>query len=131
MTNEKITWPTGFDPARCPVFVRNEIQIASDVARKIGDQEFIIPLRLASFEAPFLIAHAQYIASTDDGREACAVDGIVEHLLTDVYRQKRYFDFGISTESAGRHLNSGLIANKETYGARCTVYDTYEITLVS
>lgn len=41
--------------------VRNEVQIASDVARKIGDQEFIIPLRLAAFEAPFLIAHAQYI----------------------------------------------------------------------
>lgn len=41
--------------------VRNEIQIASDVARKIGDQEFIIPLRLAPFETPFLIAHAQYI----------------------------------------------------------------------
>lgn len=41
--------------------VRNEIQIASDVARKIGDQEFVIPLRLAPFEAPFLIAHAQYI----------------------------------------------------------------------
>ena len=41
--------------------VRNEIQIASDVARKIGDTEFVIPLRLAPFEAPFLIAHAQYI----------------------------------------------------------------------
>lgn len=41
--------------------VRNEIQIASDVARKIGDPKFIIPLRLAPFEAPFLIAHAQYI----------------------------------------------------------------------
>lgn len=41
--------------------VRNEIQIASEVARKIGDSNFIIPLRLAPFEAPFLIAHAQYI----------------------------------------------------------------------
>lgn len=41
--------------------VRNEIQIASDVARKIGDTEFIMPLRLAPFEAPFLIAHSQYI----------------------------------------------------------------------
>lgn len=41
--------------------VRNEIQIASDVAAKLGDREFIIPLRLAPFEAPFLIAHAQYI----------------------------------------------------------------------
>jgi hypothetical protein len=41
--------------------VRNEIQIASDVARKIGDVRFIIPLKLAPFDAPFLIAHAQYI----------------------------------------------------------------------
>lgn len=41
--------------------VRNEIQIASDVARKISDPNFIIPLRLAPFDAPFLIAQAQYI----------------------------------------------------------------------
>lgn len=41
--------------------VRNEIQIASEVARKIGDPRFIIPLRLGTFDAPFLIAHAQYI----------------------------------------------------------------------
>lgn len=41
--------------------VRNEIQIATDVARKIGDTAFIIPLRLGAFDAPFLIAHAQYI----------------------------------------------------------------------
>jgi len=41
--------------------VRNEIQIASDVARKIGDSRFIIPLRLGIFDTPFLIAHAQYI----------------------------------------------------------------------
>jgi hypothetical protein len=41
--------------------VRNEIQIAHDVAKGIGDQEFIVPLRLAPFDAPFLIAHAQYI----------------------------------------------------------------------
>ena len=41
--------------------VRNEIQIATEVAKKIGDAEFIIPLRLADFDAPFLIAHAQYI----------------------------------------------------------------------
>lgn len=41
--------------------VRNEIQIASDIAKKIGDSRLIIPLRLGPFEAPFLIAHAQYI----------------------------------------------------------------------
>lgn len=41
--------------------VRNEIQIASDTARKIGDGRFIIPLKLGPFDAPFPIAHAQYI----------------------------------------------------------------------
>lgn len=41
--------------------VRNEIQIASEVGKKIGDDEFIVPLRLGPFEAPFLIAHRQYI----------------------------------------------------------------------
>src|SRR5690554_2087799 len=37
--------------------VRNEIQIAHNVGRSINDPEFIIPLRLAPFDAPFLIAH--------------------------------------------------------------------------
>lgn len=41
--------------------VRNEIQIATEVAKRIGDSEFIIPLRLSHYDAPFLIAHAQYI----------------------------------------------------------------------
>ena len=41
--------------------VRNEIQIATEVARKIADPRFIIPLKLGTFEAPFLIAHAQYV----------------------------------------------------------------------
>lgn len=41
--------------------VRNEIQIADTVGRSIGDPEFVIPLRLTNFDAPFLIAHAQYV----------------------------------------------------------------------
>lgn len=41
--------------------VRNEITIATQTAKKIGDSEFIVPLRLAPFDAPLQIAHAQYI----------------------------------------------------------------------
>ena len=41
--------------------VRNEIQIACDVAKKIKDQEFIIPLRLQPYDSPFQIVQAQYI----------------------------------------------------------------------
>lgn len=41
--------------------VRNELQIAADTARKINDLDFIIPLRLQAFEAPFLVVQSQYI----------------------------------------------------------------------
>jgi hypothetical protein len=49
--------PTGLEKQG----VRNEIQIASDLARKLEDKAFIIPLRLDAYEAPFLIAQTQYI----------------------------------------------------------------------
>ena len=41
--------------------VRNELQIATDVGRRINDHNFIVPLKLSDFEKPFVIAHAQYI----------------------------------------------------------------------
>ena len=41
--------------------VRNEIRIASETAKKIGDKDFIVPLRLEAFDAPLGIAHAQWI----------------------------------------------------------------------
>lgn len=41
--------------------VRNEIQMASDTARKLGDKTFIVPLRLEQYDAPFLVAQTQYI----------------------------------------------------------------------
>jgi hypothetical protein len=41
--------------------VRNEIHIATEVAKAIGDDSFIIPLRLEQFEAPFLVVQAQRI----------------------------------------------------------------------
>ena len=41
--------------------VRNEITIATDTAKRIDDNAFIVPLRLAPFDAPLQIAHAQYV----------------------------------------------------------------------
>ena len=41
--------------------VRNEITIAAQTAKRIGDNQFVVPLRLAQFDAPLQIAHAQYI----------------------------------------------------------------------
>jgi hypothetical protein len=78
------------------------------------------------FETP-RVAHAQYIATTDDGRDLGALDAVTDFLLNEVYRDTAYFDFGISTEQHGRYLNEGLIENKESYGARAVVYDRYEL----
>jgi Acetyltransferase (GNAT) domain len=74
-------------------------------------------------------AHAQYIGATANGRACGAIDVVIDHLLTDVFRSRTYFDFGISTEDDGRYLNRGLIANKESYGARAVAYDWYEMVV--
>ena len=69
--------------------VRNEIQIAHDVGRRIGDSEFVIPLRLNRFDAPFLIAHAQHI-----NFERSWAAGLAELLdtLEDTYHVPRATD---------------------------------------
>lgn len=41
--------------------VRNEITIAVETAKRIKEDGFIVPLRLATYAAPLQIAHAQYI----------------------------------------------------------------------
>jgi GNAT acetyltransferase-like protein len=80
------------------------------------------------YETP-RVAHTQYMAAGEKGRELGALDAILDRLLSDEYAGKRFFDFGISTEREGRHLNLGLVGNKESYGASATVYDSYELPL--
>jgi hypothetical protein len=77
------------------------------------------------------VAHAQYIATTPEGRDLFALDRIIDSLLNEVYAGKTYFDFGISTEDGGRTLNAGLIENKESYGARAVAYDWYEMDVAA
>jgi Acetyltransferase (GNAT) domain len=75
------------------------------------------------------VAHAQYIAAGGEGKRLGALDLVLEHLINVEYAAKRYFDFGISTEEAGRRLNAGLAENKQGFGARAVVYDFYEMDL--
>ena len=41
------------------------------------------------------------------------------------FKDKKYFDFGTSTEDNGNFLNKGLIFQKEGFGARGIVYKHY------
>ena len=73
------------------------------------------------------VAHAQYIAASETGKEAGALELLMDFLIQKYAGKKQYFDFGISTEKMGRILNEGLIESKERYGARAVVYDSYEL----
>jgi len=75
------------------------------------------------------VAHAQYIAASEAGRELGALDLLFQTLINETYAGVRYFDFGISTEQGGRFLNSGLIEQKEGFGARAVTYDHYTWSL--
>ena len=73
------------------------------------------------------IVHTQYLASSGKGREIGALDLLIYTLIEKYKKEKQYFDFGISSENNGVILNNGLISQKEGFGARTVVYETYEI----
>jgi len=75
------------------------------------------------------VAHAQYIAASEAGRETGALDGLFEHLIHGYSGRSRYFDFGISNTEQGRVLNEGLIRQKEEFGASAVAHDFYEVAL--
>lgn len=83
---------------------------------------------LIIYESPN-VAHLQYAANSPEGQKIGAQDIITEYLICERYKDKRYYDFGISTEDQGRVLNRGLIKYKEDFGASAVVYDMYQITL--
>ena len=82
--------------------VRNEIQIAHNVGRKICDAEFVIPLRVTDFDAPFLVAQSQYI----DFKRSWA-DGLAELLgtLEETYRVPRRCDSARETTDYWREVH--------------------------
>lgn len=75
------------------------------------------------------VVHTQYMANSDTGKNTGALDCLIDYLITEVYQDRKYFDFGISCENNGRYLNEGLAAQKEGFGARTVVQDFYEIDL--
>ncbi|WP_299705982.1 GNAT family N-acetyltransferase [uncultured Pontibacter sp.] len=88
------------------------------------EQEMVAGMVL--FESATVV-HSQYIGSNARGRELAALDYLTDYLLTQVYPQKKYFSFGISTEQQGQYLNEGLVSNKESYGARSVAHDFYRL----
>jgi hypothetical protein len=76
-----------------------------------------------------VVAHAQYSFATPNGKRLGALDLILDFLINERYADRRYFDWGISTDDDGRFLDVPLIENKESFGARAIVHDFYELLL--
>jgi len=76
------------------------------------------------------VLHAQYIASSSNGYELCALDAVLEHCIAQAQaRGARYFDFGNSNEREGQYLNAGLFQFKTEFGAGSVVHDFYELSI--
>jgi len=79
------------------------------------------------------VVRAQYISTFSEGRISCALDILFDFLINNRYRNVKYFDFGVSTETylvdGKLILNENLIFQKEGFGSRSVMYDTYEIGL--
>lgn len=74
-----------------------------------------------------LVAHSQYISGNLAKNELGSLDFLHNHLLKNVFCDKKYFDFGISNENQGKNINQGLLFWKEGFGARTVVQNFYEI----
>jgi len=91
------------------------------------DTEVVAGLVMFNFKN---VSHTQYIASNDKGREAGALDALIESNINAAFAEGyRYFDFGISNEQDGQILNEGLYRYKRTFGAGSVVHEFYELDL--
>lgn len=88
-----------------------------------------IPVSGALIYENNVVAHTQYLANSSIGRDVGALDFLIDHLIKNIFNKKKYFDFGISNENQGRYLNTGLISQKEGFGARAVVHDFFELDI--
>ena len=72
------------------------------------------------------VVHLQYISTKKDNYNG-ALDYLIHQLISEVYNDKVYFDFGVSNEDQGKHINVGLLNWKQGFGASSFVHDFYEI----
>lgn len=72
------------------------------------------------------VIHTQYIAANEIGKQFGALDALFDFIIHKCRWNVPYFDFGKSTEDDGNFLNRNLIHQKEGFGGRGVIYDTYE-----
>ena len=73
------------------------------------------------------VVHPQYISGNTQKNELGSLDYLYDYLINIVFKDKNFFDFGPSHEENGLKINEGILFWKESFGAKTTVQDSYEI----
>lgn len=77
------------------------------------------------------VAHCQYISGDKNKNILGSLDFLHHHLITQVFSDKPYYDFGSSNENDGLEINEGLQYWKEGFGARTVIHDFYSVDPVN
>lgn len=76
------------------------------------------------------VAHVQYMAAGDAGRQVAALDAVAEHCIELTGKVgARYFDFGTSMLDRGDELQTGLHRFKSEFGGGGVIYERYDLAL--
>jgi hypothetical protein len=73
------------------------------------------------------VTHPQYISGQEDKNQLGSLDFLYNYLITEVFKNKKTFDFGPSHEQDGKKINQGILFWKESFGASTITQKYYEI----
>ena len=76
------------------------------------------------------VIHTQYMAANKEARRIGALDLTISHVIDNYKLNKKWLDFGISTEHGKVYLNEGLCSQKEGFGGRTGVYEIWDLKTV-
>ncbi len=115
-----------------PVHSLQEIEtLAGDFPKKIVQFNVMKDDDIVAGATMFItnrVAHVQYISANEDKQQLGSLDFLFHQLITSTYREKMYFDFGVSNENEGKNINKGLQYWKECFGARAIANEFYEVS---
>ena len=114
-----------------PVHTLEEIKLlASRFPKNIKQVNVYKDKRIVAGTTVFLTKttiHPQYVSGNVDKNTYGSLDLAYDFIINQFQTDKRYFDFNISSEENGKHLNQGLIFWKESCGARTFTADNYVV----
>ncbi len=73
------------------------------------------------------VAHSQYIFGDESKTTNGSLDFLYNHLIMNIFKDKKYLDFGSSNGYLGNKLEVNLSFWKQGFGASTVVQDFYEI----